>query len=376
MSDRKSLAIITVDCMRADHVNEGTTPSICSLGRRGLVYASAYSNGCGTPDSFPAIFASRPAYAFADNPGVDVDSEYALKPDDVTLAEALQSAGYETAAFIGGNPYLGRRYGYHRGFMTFVDNQPGALVDQLTGGRLRGALRSMAHRMPWSPYPSADRVTKQALDWLASRQLAGEARPFMLWVHYMDAHFPTLPPGHRGLKERQAAWAPIRGEGARFHDTLVRLYQESLRYVDRNIARLLKRLPSDALVVVTSDHGQLFGEHSSYHHNGVWEQLLRVPLVLAGPGIAPGVAEGIVQHLDLAPHLLGLLDVSPPPTWRGQALHTPEDYIYAVSNNPGTRSYTEALIGMDTKLVRTPARAWEYPRLAESPDMVLEQEAA
>lgn len=376
MADRTSLAIITVDCMRADYVAEGVTPSMCGLGRRGLVYAAAYSNGCGTPDSFPAIFASRPAYPFAHNPGVDVDSEYALKPEDVTLAEALQSAGYETAAFVGGNPYLGRRYGYHRGFETYLDNQPGSLVDQLTGGRLRGALRSMAHRMPWSPYPGADRVTRQALDWLASRQSAGRARPFLLWVHYMDAHFPTLPPGHRGLKERQAAWAPIRGEGARHHETLVRLYREALRYVDRNLARLLKRLPPDALVVLTSDHGQLFGEHSSYHHNGVWEQLLRVPLILAGPGIGPGVVSGIVQHLDLAPHLLGLLGVNPPACWRGRALCTPEDYIYAVSNNPGTRSYTEALIGPGTKLVRTAARAWEYPRLAESPDMVLEQEAA
>ena len=359
---------ISIDCMRADCLREDITPEICKLGEKGTLYTSAYANGCGTPDSFPSLFASRHAKPFAGPEPFDPDLEYSLQPADVTLAEVLASASYETAAFVGGNPYLGEKYGYNRGFGLYKDHQPGALVDRITGGRARGALRKMAARLPWSPYASAQQVTDEAIRWLNSR---GNQSSYFIWVHYMDAHFPTLPPSHLSLRERRAAWSPITGGAQRHHDLIVRLYKESLRFIDAEVGRLLSLVMASTIVVVTADHGQLLGEHSSYWHNGVWEQLLRVPLVIAGPEVGPGVVDETVQLLDLSPELIKMLGLDAPERWSGDQLRATSEPIYAVSNCPVDRTYTEALIGDRWKIIRTPENEWKYEREAEPPCMML-----
>ena len=377
MSDRRNLVIVTVDCLRADFVTADTMPLTLAMARQGTVYTNAYANGCGTPDSFPAIFASRLARPFAHRAGMAADEEYPLRADDVTLAEVLREAGYQTAAFTAGNPYLGRRYGYHRGFDVYEDHQPSALIDRLTGGRLRGALRAMGSKLLWSPYPGGERVTDDAADWLAARAHSSDAdRPIFLWVHYMDAHFPTLPPGRRSLADRRAAWAPVQGDPTEHHELIVDLYRSSLRHVDRQLSRLRDTLrdtvPGESIVVFTADHGQLFGEHGSYWHNGVWEQLLRVPLIVAGPGTEPGsVVEETVQLLDLSPHLLAMLDVEPPSVWAGSRLTAPAEGVYAVSNDPRAKTYAEASIRHDQKAVRTSRGRWTYPRLREPLSLVV-----
>ena len=372
MATPKDLIVITIDCMRADFMGEQITPTVYGFGTRGTVYTSAYANGCGTSDSFTALLASRLSYPFAHLPGVDADKEWLLKPTDLTLAEVLKTQGYETAAFVGGNPYLGRKYGYHRGFETYEDNQPESLVDRITGGRLRGALREMAHHVPWSPYPRAGKITQEAIDWLSARRYSGGGRPpIFLWLHYMDAHFPTLPPGHHGLRERRAAWSPVEGKGAKHHDLLVRLYKESLTYVDGQVAKLLSVVPANCTAVITADHGQLFGEHGSYWHNGVWEQLLRVPLVIVGPTVARKVVQEPVQLLDLCPHLAKLLGIRPPGIWAGAELCMPDEPIYAVSNSKSARTYAEALVSDTRKVIKTPDKVWEYERAAEPVDMLL-----
>jgi arylsulfatase A-like enzyme len=354
--------------MRSDYFTEEHAPNMARLAQSGRWYSNAYANGCGTPDSFPAIFASRHALPFASMPDANADDEYALKRDDICLSQVLSQAGYETAAFVAGNPYLGRRYGYDRGFDVYEDNQPGSLVDRLTGSRLRGALRSMAHHMPWSPYPGADDVTSGSLDWLRSRRAD---RPFFLWVHFMDAHFPTLPPGRRGLKERQAAWSPMRGKPEENHDVLVELYASAVKHIDGSVGQLHAAIPPDTVTVVTADHGQLFGEHASYWHNGVWEQLLRVPLLVAGPEVVPAVVDDNVQLLDLAPSLLATLGLDAPSVWKGSSLRQPREPIYAISNNPASRSCTEALIHDEWKVIRFGDRSWKFERFKEPVDMVI-----
>lgn len=353
-------------------MTEAVMPRLLRHARGGVTYTNAYANGCGTPDSFPALFASRLAEPFAGVIDIDPDEAYALRPDDVTLAEVLRDAGYQTAAFVAGNPYLGRRYGYDRGFEHFEAHQPASLVDRLTGSRLRGAMRRMAARLPWSPYPGADTITAGAREFLASRSAPRDAaRPFFLWLHYMDAHFPTLPPGRRGLSARRAAWSPIRGEPEGHHELLVELYRASLRHIDHELSQLLDELPQPTVVAFTSDHGQLFGEHGSYWHNGVWEQLLRVPLFIVAPaGTSGTVVEEIVQLLDLPPQLLGMLGVESPAGWQGTRLVAPPGGIHAVSNDPERRSYSEAHVRADEKTVRTPSRSWTFKRGEEPLELV------
>ena len=89
MSDRRNLVIVTVDCLRADFVTADTMPLTLAMARQGTVYTNAYANGCGTPDSFPAIFASRLARPFAHRAGMAADEVGRMVLDGVRANEGF-----------------------------------------------------------------------------------------------------------------------------------------------------------------------------------------------------------------------------------------------------------------------------------------------
>src|SRR5438270_8940732 len=127
--NRRSVVLITVDCLRADHVGFmgyqwPTTPFLDGLAAESLVFPRAIVAGAPTYYSLPALLASRYPLAF----GRDV---LGLAPDEASLVTALKRAGYATAAFIAANPYISSRFGYDQGFDTFRD-----------------FLESDAHRLP------------------------------------------------------------------------------------------------------------------------------------------------------------------------------------------------------------------------------------
>jgi len=119
MATTQSLLLITVDCLRADHAGflgyeRCTTPFVDSLATESLVFRNAITAGVPTYYAFPALMASRHPLAL----GRDV---VGLAPEEPTVATAFRESGYVTAAFLAGNPYLSRRFGYEAGFDTFVD---------------------------------------------------------------------------------------------------------------------------------------------------------------------------------------------------------------------------------------------------------------
>src|ERR1700722_3745659 len=119
MNDRKSIILVTVDCLRADHCGFmgypcQTTPFLDCLAKESFVFPRAIVAGTPTYFSFPAILASRYPLAL----GREV---LGIAPQEPTLATVLHDTGYATAAFLAGNPYLSPRFGYHLGFDTFQD---------------------------------------------------------------------------------------------------------------------------------------------------------------------------------------------------------------------------------------------------------------
>jgi HEAT repeat protein len=137
------------------------------------------------------------------------------------------------------------------------------------------------------------------LDDLARR---GEP-PGFLWVHFFDAH------------------APYQGRGA----TAAAQYDHAVSRVDAAIGRLLAHaratLARDLVVAVTADHGEEFGEHGGvYHGSALYDEQVRVPLVIAAPGLAPQRVLAPVELVDLAPTLAGLAGVARPPSMRGRDL--------------------------------------------------------
>jgi arylsulfatase A-like enzyme len=373
MTGPRSLLLITVDCLRADHVgflgyDRPTTPFLDSLAAEGVVFSNAIVAGAPTYYSFPAILASRHPLAL----GRDV---LGLAPGEPTIATVLKESGYVTAAFLAGNPYLSRRFGYHAGFATFRDFLDAEIESTAVPGngagsrglltRLNRGLAEVCHkvgslgslydelyfqycqRVAASPapsfdmlrrYPAADVIVDHACDWLAG---VGDV-PFFLWLHLMDPHSPYYPPpdalrlmGRGDISAGRARYLNSywnRGDlGAnrlgRHREDVIALYDAGIRWVDAQVARLVdtlrhSRLWDNCVFAFTADHGEEFLDHGGRYHppSRVTEELVRVPLLLRMPGVnQTGPVQAPFSMIHLAPTLLEAAGAPVPDSFSGRA---------------------------------------------------------
>jgi arylsulfatase A-like enzyme len=150
--------------------------------------------------------------------------------------------------------------------------------------------------------------TDRAVSWLRQN---GD-RPFFLWVHYFDPHSHYRPPAEIAARfyRRQAGEDPLLDPA--YHRAM---YAAEIYFVDRQIGRLLRELEdlglaAETVVVVVADHGESLGEHGIfYSHLGIYEQQLRIPLIVRVPGLKPSRTEALVSVLDLAPTISELTGV-------------------------------------------------------------------
>jgi arylsulfatase A-like enzyme len=378
---KRSLILITVDCLRADHCgfygySHPTTPFLNTLASESFVVPNAIVGGAPTFYSLPAILASRMPLAL----GRDV---VGLAPGESTIAAVLRESGYATAAFSAGNPYISPRFGYDQGFETFRDfagteTQPlpnthaqDQHVPADVRGKLNRSLKGVASSMGLGAlydelyfqycmkvvppaasidvlrrFPAADVLVDQALSWLAS--VAVEDRPFFLWLHLMDPHSPYYPrneafgeltgtdiePGHaRYLNEfwNRSDLKPVGFKKKRAQ--VIQLYDAGIRWVDTQIARLVAHLQEtqlwdECVLALTADHGEEFLEHGGRYHAPVrlHEEIIRVPLLIRVPGVpVPGAKSAKVpaspmSHLHLAPTLVDMIGAEAPPAFQGRSL--------------------------------------------------------
>jgi arylsulfatase A-like enzyme len=367
---QNSIVLVTVDCLRADHVGFGgytrpVTPFLDSLAESSTVFSDAIVAGAPTYFSFPAIIASRYPLGL----GRDV---VGIAPDEATIATALRGAGYRTAAFVAGNPYLTARFGYDEGFDRFHDFLDGELdfvsehsfsAENNRRAEWNRRLLNASRRTRWTTaaydelyfwycqwhssrqdlsfnqlrrYPAADVVVDQACSWLNG--LAGER--FFLWIHLMDPHHPYYPPqealssvGAPHITARRARFlnsfwnrgdiGPRRLEKQRAE--ILSLYDAGVYWADKQICRLVntlqqRQLWNNTVFALTGDHGEEFLEHGARYHSpaNLPEQLIRVPLLLRAPGLpATRIAEGPFSLIHLAPTLLAAAGVSAPENFQG-----------------------------------------------------------
>jgi arylsulfatase A-like enzyme/Flp pilus assembly protein TadD len=274
-ASRPNVLVITLDTTRADRIgsygyNGASTVHLDRLAAEGVRFERALSPAPLTLPAHASLMTGRQPYGH----GVRNNGYFSLGSDVPTLARALASAGYETAAFVSAF-VLDRQFGLAQGFAHYDD-----ALDRAAAG---GSSLENERR--------GDRTVQAAVRWLATR---APGRPFFVWVHLFDPHDPYTPPSP--FREQFAAH-PYDGEIA-FSDTLIGTLLDAVGYPT-----------SPALVVVAGDHGESLGEHGeSTHGLFVYEGALRVPLVMAGAGIvsAAVVAEP-VRLIDVAPTVLDLL---------------------------------------------------------------------
>ncbi len=280
----RDVVLITVDALRADHVSaygyaRPTTPNLDALAREGTRFDAAY---CPTPHTSYSITSlmtgkyMRPLIAL----GLGDDSE--------TWAGLMRQYGYRTAAF-------------YPPAVFFID------------GERFGPLRARGLDFEY-------RKEEFAAPALRAAQVAGYLDgakpdvPLFLWVHFFEPHEPYVAhPEH-----------PFGGASGGGAASDVDAYDSEIAAADEGIGAVVREVRArrpGAVVIVTADHGEEFGDHGGrYHGTTVYEEQARVPLVVVGPTVAVGTVGSVVQTIDLLPTVVSALGIPRPARLRGRDL--------------------------------------------------------
>ncbi|MCP4664205.1 MAG: sulfatase [bacterium] len=335
--ERPCVLLVVIDTLRADKLGcygnpRGLTPAIDQLAREGVVFERAFAHAPWTLPSVASLLTSlhpqeHGAGGWLDLSGLPAGGPtrprfQGLDAEIETLAERFHDAGYATAA-VSNVDFLAEEFGLAQGFEH---------VDARRSDNNRDARTAAA-------------TTASALDWLSGHR----RRPFFLMVHYFDPHAVYAPPP--AFRRRFAAPRDrtseafvfgtrqdlLRLRGGRIEpDRAVlaraeRLYDGEIAYTDSEIGRLLAgldelRLKTSTLIVVTADHGEEFLDHGGFEHgHTLYDELLRVPLILRLPSVLPPqrIARR-VRLIDVAPTLCELTGVAVAESFTGRSLLAPE----------------------------------------------------
>jgi arylsulfatase A-like enzyme len=290
--DPVRVVMVFVDTLRPDHTSlygyeRDTTAAIDHLADEAAVFTSAYSVSPWTLPAARSIVTGRHPEHYATGP---------------TLQGILGDRGW-ASAFFAGNVYLSTNFDMERDWDL--------------------------HRVG-GVFPSADEVTDDALRWLDEQ----EGRDAIVQVHYMDTHLPYHEP--RSYRRQYAADAP-EGLGERFSLPDVRRsgamkdeaaqqyirdrYDNNVRFATDQIRRLVDTLDDNDVLLLFADHGEEFWDHGQYEHgHSLYDELVRVPLVIRAPGIEPGRVAAPVSLIDLAPTVLDLVGEPIPEGTEGWSL--------------------------------------------------------
>jgi len=305
-----NVLLLSIDTLRADHVGcyggAVATPSIDRLAAEGALFEN---DSCPMPMTRPSLSTLHTSL-YPREHGV-VNNGVALAADNLTLAEVLSAAGYDTAAFTPVR-LLDATSGLDQGFASFTAPD--------------------AHHLP------ADQVAPRALDWLAKRDTK---KPFFVWLHLFDPHLPYSPPPAyvQGTGVDEISWRSLMATAAENDGDIpasvlqraLELYAGEVAYVDHWVGAVRAELEAlgeldDTVIVFTADHGECFDHGIFFEHaDCLYDGAVHVPLVMRYPRrIAAGTrVTPQVEHLDVAPTILALAGVAAPPQFKGHALLPP-----------------------------------------------------
>lgn len=283
ISSDAHLVLITVDALRPDHLGawgyprrvngEPLSPTVDGLAARGVRFARTYSQAPHSAYSIASLLAS-------DYVSSTVQLGAPLPP---TLADVLAARGFRTEAWFP----IGLFFNGRRELAAYAERRFGFQASDVRDLDARALTDAVLARL--------DEIRRD-----------GEPRTFF-WIHYFDVHEPYLRHPEYDLGGAPAA-----------------RYDSEIAYFDRQLARLLAafaQLDRPTVIALTADHGEEFKEHGGwYHGSSLYEEQVRVPLIVVAPGLQPRVVDDPVELVDVAPMLLGLLGEAPAPSMRGDDL--------------------------------------------------------
>ncbi len=329
-SDIRHIILVSIDTCRADHLscygfNRPTTPNIDALAAQSVLFRNAVSPVPLTlPSHSSMLTGTIPAYH-----GVHFNDERTLSDSSTTLAEVLKKEGYATGAIVSAH-VLDAALGIAQGFDYYNDEYEEPNMSELARGRL------------------AEEASKLACEWFSVHK----DEPFFFFLHYYDLHHPYEPP------------EPYASEYS--ND----LYSGEIAYTDAHLGRVIAKLKElgiydSALIIVTSDHGEMLGEHGEFHHGYfIYEGAIKVPLIVKRPDKKEHIeVVSFVGLVDIVPLVCSMLGIKAPSPVHGEDIskywEMPDKkrnrYIYTESMVP-TRAFAASLLGVvngDYKYIQT-----------------------
>lgn len=292
----RNVVVVVIDTLRRDHLAiygypRETAPFLTSLARRAAVLDALTPASWTKPATASLLTGLHPVRHQA------IERRDRLPDEALTLAEILAARGFDTRA-VSANGWVSPKFNFQQGFRRFA---------------VRGDGRTSA----------------RALNRLVLPQIARLHEPFFLYVHYADPHLPYAPEsdwrGHpwapgtiHELSLEEADATHFRHRPAELMRRAIDLYDGEIRAADAGLEQLVGALRQHGLLertalIVTSDHGEELEEHGRLSHGqSLYEEVLRVPLVVAAPGVTAGHRTQPASLLDVVPSLLDLLGIDPP----------------------------------------------------------------
>lgn len=295
-----NLVVISLDTTRADNLPtygyaRPTAPRIDALANRSVVFTNAFAQETNTNPSHASMFTGLYPHQHG-----SLDNGFRLVSEHPTLAEHLRDAGLRCGAFVSARTMQGTT-GLGRGFEIW---------DDMVGNATRR---------------QGNETITRALAWLRTLP---QQKPFFLFVHLYDAHGPyRAPEGYRDLFNSSSPGPKLRripkyqrrldsnGELILSLNPYLDQYDASIRYMDDAVGRLLEALPLERTgVVLLADHGESLAERywGLAHGGQVFDEQIRIPMMLYAPGASAGRRDEMVETVDLLPTALDLLGIPAP----------------------------------------------------------------
>ncbi len=304
LPDDLNVVLVTIDTLRADLGYSGNprnlSPNLDALAAKSAVFERAYSLASYTGKSLGPLLIGK--YSSELDGGLLHFNRYSKR--ETFLAERLKAAGVRTLS-VQGYWYFFQDAGFARGF-DVVDSSAAPKVAAIEGDQSS----------------NGDELSDAAIRLLAEPQL--QQNRFFMWLHYVDPHAEYAPhPEHDfGSKPRDR-------------------YDGEVAFVDHQLGRVLSALSATSFgertaVIVTSDHGEAFGEHGMIRHGfELWEELVRVPLIVKLPGISPRRISARRSGIDLVPTVLELFKIRHDPQTAADAF-SGESLLPDLAGAPGS----------------------------------------
>lgn len=307
--DRPNIVLVVLDTVAASATSlqggpASQTPNLAALAQRGMSFRNATSPAPWTVPAHAAMFTGllpSEVNCHHEHPHLDASAQ--------TTAEQMAASGYRTAAFVA-NPWVGDFNGLTQGFSHQEHHWQRAKA---------AASYPLLRLLHSSPSKGGASTVRAALQWLSTEG----TQPAFVFINLLEAHSPF----HHVPDAAELDSVDQQDIGQRMHHVQMygpqslpdfprqgeveqaeQLYAHAVHTVDDILGTLVDALPEDTILIVTSDHGEAFGEHGFYGHMiGLYQQTLHVPLVIVGPGIDPGVVhETVVSTKDIHATILAL----------------------------------------------------------------------